>query len=245
MKKFRIAPCLTKDGVRDFAIFEDGSRKKMIQTSDKYGKYFEVDNDLNPDGRPLLKYSFTGRIKDAVETIRNGNGDVISTYNLFGEHVTVQYFIDRTVGDELRAKSIDGWKDTKFAWIIKCGNKNSFSGYAPINDKGERTSMFDENRKPKIFNTEEEAKKFIDDLLSKASEYAKNISSAVESAKNESESSDAISKGISDIEEGTGTKFSVIMDFVYDMLTGDGKLKSSECTLDEWGYHIEQWVIQD
>lgn len=117
MKKFRIAPCLTKDGVRDFAIFEDGSRKKMIQTSDKYGKYFEVDNDLNPDGRPLLKYSFTGRIKDAVETIRNGNGDVISTYNLFGEHVSVQYFIDRTIGDELRAK--------EHRCLMKIGNLKS------------------------------------------------------------------------------------------------------------------------
>jgi len=165
MKEFRIAPCLTKDGTKDFAIFKDGSRKKLIKTSDKYGKYFEVDNDLNPDGKPLLKYSFTGRIKDAVETIRNGGGDVISTYNIFGEHIVVEYFIDRFVGDELRAKSIDGWKDAKFAWIIKCGNKNSFSGYAPINDKGERTSMFDENRKPKIFNTEEEAKKFIDDYF--------------------------------------------------------------------------------
>lgn len=106
----------------------------------------------------------------------------------------------------------------------------------------------DNRRVSKIRRQEQDAIgeifKFFDDLLSKASEYAKNISSAVESAKNEYESSDAISKGISDIEEGTGTKFSVIMDFVYDMLTGDGKLKSSECTLDEWGYHIEQWVIQ-
>lgn len=245
MKEFRIAPYLTKDGTKDFAIFKDGSRKKLIKSSDKYGKYFEVDNDLNPNGEAILKFSFSGRIKDAVETIRNGGGDVISIYNMFGEHITVQYFIDRSIGDELRQKSIDGWKDTKFAWIVTCGNKNSFSGYAPINDKGERVSMFDKNRNPKIFDTEEAARKFMDDLISKAAEHAKNISNAVKESKDKAESDSVISKGLDNIEENAGTGFSVILNLVSDMLTGEGKLKYNDCSLDEWGYHIEQYVVQD
>ena len=32
------------------------------------------------------------------------------------------------------------------------------------------------------------------------------------------------------------------MDFVYDMLTGDCKLKSDECNLDEMGYKIIQCI---
>lgn len=151
MKEFRVAKCLGNDGVQEYAIFADGSRKKIIQTDEQYGKYFEVDNELNTDCDTFLKYSFSGRIKDAIDTIKSGNGDCIKQINLFGKYDKVLYFIDRKVGEELRAKSLEGWKDTKFAWTVECGNKNSFSGYAPINSKGERISMFDEDRTVKTF----------------------------------------------------------------------------------------------
>lgn len=32
MKKFRIAKCLDNNGIHEYAIFSDGSRKKLIQT---------------------------------------------------------------------------------------------------------------------------------------------------------------------------------------------------------------------
>ena len=75
MKEFRVAKCLIDGKVNEYAIFADGSRKKIIQTNDKYGKYFEVDNELNTDCKSFLRFSYSGRIKDAVEMIRNGNGD--------------------------------------------------------------------------------------------------------------------------------------------------------------------------
>lgn len=49
MKEFRVAKCLVDGEINEYAIFADGSRKKIIQTNDKYGKYFEVDNELNTD----------------------------------------------------------------------------------------------------------------------------------------------------------------------------------------------------
>lgn len=61
-------------------------------------------------------------------------------------------------------------------------------------------------------------------------------------AKTEEKGESIIDKTLKDIEEFTGTKFSVLKDFVYDMLTGDCKLKSSECTLDEYGYKIIQCI---
>ncbi len=115
MKEFRVAKCLGNDGVQEYAIFADGSRKKRIYIDEQYGKYFEVDNEFNTDCKTCLKYSFSGRIKDAIDTIKSGNGDCIKQINFFGKHDKVLYFIDRKVGEELRQKSLEGWKDTKFA----------------------------------------------------------------------------------------------------------------------------------
>ena len=62
MKDFRVAKCLDSNGINEYAIFSDGSRKKLIQNDEKYGKYFEVDNELNTDCTSLLRHSFTGRL---------------------------------------------------------------------------------------------------------------------------------------------------------------------------------------
>lgn len=70
MKEFRVAKCLVDGKVNEYAIFADGSRKKIIQTDKQYGKYFEVDNELNTDCKSFLRFSYSGRIKDAVEMIR-------------------------------------------------------------------------------------------------------------------------------------------------------------------------------
>lgn len=116
MKEFRVAKCLVNGKINEYAIFADGSRKKMIKINDKYGKYFEVDNELNTDLKSCLRFSDSGRIKDAVEMIRNGNGDCISSMKIIGKVDKVLYFLDRKVGEELRHKSLEGWKNTKFGW---------------------------------------------------------------------------------------------------------------------------------
>lgn len=242
MKEFRIARCVEKDGIYEYAIFADGSRKKRIHTDEQYGKYFEVDNELNMDCKTCLKYSFSGRIKDAIDTIKSGNGDCIKQINFFGRHDKVVYFIDREIGEELREKTLEGWKNTKFAWAIECGYKNSFSGYSPINRKGERLSGFDEDRAVKTFETKEAAEQYVNALLERAAYYAKKTANGIQAATEKTEIENIIGNTMDEIDKLSGTKFSVLSDFVFDMLTGDGKLKSGECTLDGMGYKIIQCI---
>lgn len=174
-RNFRVAKCLVDGEINEYAIFADGSRKKIIQTNDKYGKYFEVDNELNTDCKSFLRFSYSGRIKDAVEMIRNGNGDCISSMKFVGRIDNVLYFLDRQIGEELRQKSLEGWKDTKFGWVIECGNKNSFSGYSMLNKKNERITVFDKDRSPMVFDTKESADEYVEYLIERSKYYAKRL----------------------------------------------------------------------
>lgn len=243
MKDFRVAKCLVDGEVNEYAIFADGSRKKMIQTDEKYGKYFEVDNELNTALKSCLRFSFSGRIKDAVDTIKSGNGDCM-TVRLLERHDSVLYFLDRTIGEELRKKSLDGWKDTKFGWAIEYGNKNSLSGYSMINNKLEKISIFDEGQEPMGFDTEEAAKEYVEDLIERARYYAKRLANELSNITETKERSDIVYGVINEIDEYAGTEFNILSDFTFDMLTDDYKLKSSECNLDNMGYKVIQCIIQ-
>ena len=52
-----------------------------------------------------------------------------------------------------------------------------------------------------------------------------------------------IDNAIDEIENDTKTKFSIISDFMFDMLTGNCEPKSSEYSLDEMGYKVIQHII--
>lgn len=242
MKEFRVAKCLVDGKVNEYAIFADGSRKKIIQTDKKYGKYFEVDNELNTDCKSSLRFSYSGRIRDAVEMIRNG--DCISSMKFIGRIDKVLYFLDRKTGEELRRKSLEGWKDTKFGWAIECGNKNSFLEYSMLNKKNERISVFDKDRNPMIFDTKESADEYVEYLIERSKYYAKRLVNNLCGITDEKERDKIIDNAIDEIENDTKTKFSIISDFTFDMLTGDCKLKSFECNLDKMGYEIVQCIIQ-
>lgn len=139
---------------------------------------------------------------------------------------------------------MEGWKDTEFAWPVECGNKNSFSGYLPINQNCERISMFDEDRTVKSFDTKDDAEQYVKELLEKAAYYTKRLANNYQNAKEKEEKDSAIEQIIKDIEEFTGSRFSVLSDFVFDMLTGDCGLKSDECVLDEYGYKVIQCIAK-
>ena len=241
MNEFRVAKCLVDGKVNEYAIFADGSRKKIIQTDKKYGKYFEVDNELNTDCKSSLRFSYSGRIRDAVEMIRNG--DCISSMKFIGRIDKVLYFLDRKTGEELRRKSLEGWKDTKFGWAIECGNKNSFLEYSMLNKKNERISVFDKDRNPMIFDTKESADEYVEYLIERSKYYAKRLVNNLCGITDEKERDKIIDNAIDEIENDTKTKFSIISDFTFDMLTGDCKLKSFECNLDKMGYEIVQCII--
>lgn len=245
MKEFRVAECLIGGKVNEYAIFVDGSRKKPIKANDKYGKYFEVDNELNTECKTALKFSYSGRIKDAVEMIRNGNGDCISSIKLIGLRTDkVLYFLDRQIGEELRQKSLEGWKDAKFGWAIECGNKNSFSGYLVLNKKNERMiSVLDKDSDTMTFGTKETAYEYVEYLIREARNYAKRLSNNLCGITDEKERDKIIDSVINEIEEYTKTKFTIIIDFMFDMLTSNCEPKSSEFNLDEMGYKVIQYII--
>lgn len=137
---------------------------------------------------------------------------------------------------------MDG-KILNLAGQIECGYKNSFTGYSMINKKMERISIFDEEYKPMTFDTEEAAKQYIEDLIERARYYAKRLENKLVNMTEEKEKDKIIDEIINEIEGYTGTKFSILSDFVFDMLTGDCKLKSFECNLDNMGYKIVQCII--
>ena len=88
---------------------------------------------------------FIDRVKDMVDTVRNGDGDCILTTNVLFRFDYVVYFINREIGDVYRKKFLDGWKDTKFAYANCCNHipytKDGKYTYANIN------SVIEEKRK--------------------------------------------------------------------------------------------------
>lgn len=176
MKEFRVAKCLSDDGkrIRKHAIFKDGSRKKPIDEDEDGREYFEVDNWIDSDPELIefnyysrmadkMRLTFSGRISDAVESIRKGYGDVICVRNLpFGVRIEkVLYFLDREYGENLRQKSLEGWKDTVFKYVLYYN-----SIYVDTSSKRAYSSKTSDI----FFNSVEEAKNIVDRIIGDALE---------------------------------------------------------------------------
>lgn len=239
MKEFRVAKCLVNGLISEYAIFADGSRKKLIKNDKQYGKYFEVDNELNNDCIPCLPSNYTDRIKDAIDMISNGNGDYLKISS--GGH-RVLYFLDRKIGDDLRKEAIEGWKNTKFGWAIKTINKHSLLGYYLLNKKSEPITMFMAKKDscPMTFETKEAAKAYAEKLVEKAKGYAKRLAEA-----NHDENDSIVDIVLNDINKEMGSTLSIVEEFMYDMLDGNYKPKSPNYDLDLYSYEIIQCVIRD
>lgn len=110
-----------------YVDFENGHTKVYNISHDKDGyEYITLDNPFDKEFG-----LFTDHIKDAIDCIRNGYGDVVSISNFLWivDSMSVLYYLDRTIGDEYRAKTIDGFKDAKYAFSIKAYLKyRMFSG---------------------------------------------------------------------------------------------------------------------
>ncbi len=161
----------------EYVTDESGCEYRVFN-SEKYNgeKYIHVQNRLNTDDDSFFSKFFSGRIKDAIETIKNGDADAICVSRFFGnEIIYVVHFIHREFGEKIRSQTLEGWKDAEFGWVINFGNRYSMSGSYPLNDKNETCSPFDREQ-PKIFSTREEAKTHITELLDTAKKYAAKYS---------------------------------------------------------------------
>ena len=178
MKEFRIAKCISEDGksIKRYAIFKDGSRRKPINTDGEGREYFEVDNWIqgNPEMDEFnngslnryLKYSFTGKPKDMLESIKRGDGDVISVIKIFGRIERVLYFLDREYGESIRKQTIEGWKNTKYGYVLY------FNGIALDKNSG----MDDFERKNIFFDNPQQAINLADHIVKDAMANAKQLS---------------------------------------------------------------------
>lgn len=239
MKEFRVAKCLVNGLIGEYAIFADGSRKKLIKNDKRYGKYFEVDNELNNDCIPCLLSNYIDRIKDAIDMISNGNGDYLKTSS--GGY-RVLYFLDRKIGDDLRKETIEGWKNTKFGWAIKAIHKHSLLGYYLLNKKAEPITMFMAKKDscPMTFEIKEAAKAYAEELVEKAKVYAKRLAESTHD-----EIDRKVDIVVNDINKEMGSTLSIIEEFMYDMLDENYVPKSPNYDLDLYSYEIIQCVIRD
>lgn len=140
---------------------------------DKEGhEYVSVPNIINKKGLWL----FSGRIKDAVEQIRNGIGDCILKQNfLFCRGDRVVMFLDREYGECIKAKFIEEWKNAVFGYSIEGCFHNSFNGPVKMDKDGNPCeSLFGKNAPYIYFETEEEAQAKINEWTKKAKIICKN-----------------------------------------------------------------------
>ena len=134
---------------------------------DKLGREFYYPHN------PYNKFGlFTDRPKDAIECIRNGLGDGFAKSSILGlELGHVVRFLDREVGEYIRHETIEGWKDTKFAYGVKFCYLNSLSNGRPVLKSEALKTMWDKAEDILTFETEDEASTFIDSVNEKAKYY--------------------------------------------------------------------------
>lgn len=169
--KYRVSNCLVNGKIVECAILPGGKRRQ-IETVNNH-KCFSVDDYIDKRDH-LLRTSFTNKIGNAVQAVRDGAGDVIQTMSLFGEHISVLYFLDREYGEEMRRKTMDGWKDAKFAYALKFCNKDSMSGGYFINKNLCVIIPGISGGDILLFDTEGDALLFSSELIVKAHKYAKD-----------------------------------------------------------------------
>ena len=122
-------------------------------------------------------------VKTMVEQIRKGQGDAILRSHFLGatmEHLV--YFEDRKYGEEIKHKSIEGYKDTEFAYCVLT--------WHPIENRGiskdNRLCYQHNSNELMIFNSRKEAKDYIYRTIRDANELFREYVSV------KKESSDAL-----------------------------------------------------
>lgn len=165
-RRFKALECGTV--VEKISLYDQNDERittRIIQV-DKDGKEYYYMPNFYHDGK-----LFSNRPKDAIDTIKAGFGDAILCHNIFAMNtVHVVRFIDREYGEELRRKTLEGWKNTKFAYGINIGSKNSFSN-GRIVDIDEDLDIMNKELKPLYFETEQDAQDYIDKMIKKATYY--------------------------------------------------------------------------
>lgn len=242
-ESFRVAEFL-KDGVISRSAIMESGRTVKLEKNESGDEFFCIENPYAvPEPKKgvnsYFKLHFYNRIADAIQAIRDGYADAIQCKTQdIGGFIHVVRFVDEKVGKEYRDKTLSGWKNTKFGYALRAGCKNSWSGYSLIGNKGEKLGWLSNTLKYRTFETEESAMEYGKELLELSRSYAEKIVSAENHEK-------AIEDVFDEIKKEYGL-FSVIDDFMADLITGNGSAyKNEKHELEEYGYDVIQCVIPE
>lgn len=147
-----------------YEIYEDDSRQKRVRFKDKkfktmngqcieeaegQGMYFLIDNPYINSTDIFGKLLCHNNAEDMVNSIRDGYGDVIISGLFGGQHVA--RFVLRSIGEELRRKSIDSFKDVIFKYALLYKNSFSLSLYGNIINEAYKTVYFNNEKEAKLY----------------------------------------------------------------------------------------------
>lgn len=231
------------------AIFEDGHKCPIFENS-KDGEYFYPPNWLlseSPECEKILnkwpnfqkETPFFGRIKDAVMSILNDDGDVISVdkYN----NMNVVYFLDRKMGENIRKQFVND-SNYEFAYDIMCTDTRSpIHSTRLVCDHGEYYGILNDKGYPiKYFETYAKAEEYMNDLIWKTYDFIKTLDRGIF---NTYEYHDELHTAM---REFTGSRYgyNVMTSIAFDMIDYDGKLKYDEPKLDNLQIIIMQDIVK-
>lgn len=220
-----------------YAVTDTGARY-VVQTNNKGEDFVYINNPNDADGL------FTGRIGEAVDAVRQGEGDAVEVSTLFGcTIILVVYFLDRTVGAAYRAQSLEGWKDSVFKWIVTYGKKVAQSAYAPIDSKYDFVLRgFKKGGEPAVFDTKEDAERFYNALVDTVKVQVDKYQEEVKALDTAESRNVILQKYMDDLrEEGRGM---VIRHLFLDMLNPETLLTNDGYKFNEYEFAVEQQLCQ-
>jgi hypothetical protein len=140
----------------------DGSEHVTSIKTNKNGDYYFVPNYLTKNSKYKLITSFFYCIKDAVQTLENDDGDEIIANKESGVIMVIRY-LDREIGDKIRAEQLENYKSAKYGIYVACTD----CPIVAVSIDGDTTI---DSRKYKYYDTEEEAEKEIQKIYIEAME---------------------------------------------------------------------------
>lgn len=155
--------------VEKIAIYN--KRGKMIDCcvihNDNDGREFYYPSNLKNECK-----LFINKPKDALDCIQNGFGDALTTSSFLGfNFLHVIRYIDREYGEKIREKTLEGWKDAKFAYGIKFSYLNSFSDGRFLMKNNTLMNFDDKKEDILTFENSKYARNYIHNIKKKSKEY--------------------------------------------------------------------------
>lgn len=171
----------------DFNVYEDKNHEKRVKitaTKPEETEVFSVE-DYNiltdsdgfefipiPNYRDKKYLLFYNRIKDAVDEVLHGYGDIVLTgnrANVFSCSITVARYLDREYGERIKAENIEKYSHYKFGYAVSKASE-SFGPSLFIGYNYELAIPYDKIR---IFDNKEDAEKYISEFWDKLRDFNK------------------------------------------------------------------------